>query len=63
MENGEREGEEKKLKRKVKKKNREKESYMQRETEEPHRVRVSVVERLVKLDKQDTGMRRKVPCE
>ena len=53
----------KKVKEKVKKKNREKESYMQRETEELHRVRVSVVERLVKLDKQDTGMRRKVPCE
>ena len=36
---------------------------MQREAAELHRVRVSVVERLVEFDKQDTGMRRKVPCE
>ena len=36
---------------------------MQRETEELHRVRVSVVERLVEFDKQDTRMRRKVPCQ
>ena len=65
MENGEREGGGKKVKEKSKKeKQREGELYAERGRGAAQKgVRVSVVERLVKFDKQDTGTRREVPCE